>query len=129
MTIHTQFEKDGRWVATIPEVPGASGHGRCRCAVDPEIDAGLDFVSCRTETLAVRLEFFQPFINAVPYSTKCGLVVARKGVFLTESIRGGNSNQPIVLPDGAEYNFDEGWLSCGRSTEGPFEHRRNWDRP
>ena len=96
-----------------------------------EIDAALDFASCpfvmRTETLAVRLEFFQPFINAVPYSTKCGLVVARKGVFLTESRRGGNSNQPIVLPDGAEYNFDEGWLSCG--PEGPFEHRRNWDRP
>ena len=44
-------------------------------------DAGLDFASCpfvmRTETLAVRLEFFQPFINAVPYSTKCGLVVTR----------------------------------------------------
>ena len=30
MTIRTEFEKDGRWVATIPEVPGARGHGSTR---------------------------------------------------------------------------------------------------
>jgi predicted RNase H-like HicB family nuclease len=30
MTIRTEVEKDGRWVATIPEVPGARGHGSTR---------------------------------------------------------------------------------------------------
>ena len=39
MTIRTEFEKDGQWVATIPEVPGASGHGSTRLEAATAADA------------------------------------------------------------------------------------------
>ena len=67
MTIRTEFEKDGRWVATIPEVPGARGHGltRLEAATGAAADALLILKNESEEIWKANLEALEKMLAEV----------------------------------------------------------------
>ena len=54
MSIETEQEEDGRWIAEVPEIPGALGYGATRDAAIAKVEALV------LRILADRLENGEP---------------------------------------------------------------------